>query len=59
MNVYVNVSFNRFLLYLPQNSTKDPERNDTTFPIPKKVYAGVAVATIGTTATVAAVVTLS
>ncbi|KAL9984678.1 hypothetical protein ACROYT_G007002 [Oculina patagonica] len=42
-----------------QNNTENTERNDTTFPIPKKVYAGAAVATIGTTATVAAVVTLS
>lgn len=35
------------------------ESNDTTFPIPKKVFVGVAVATVGTTAAVAAAVTLS
>ncbi|KAL9984676.1 hypothetical protein ACROYT_G007000 [Oculina patagonica] len=42
-----------------ENNPKNSKKNDTTFPIPKKVYAGAAVATIGTTATVAAVVTLS
>jgi len=45
--------------FLPQNATVTPENKTATFPIPENVYVGVAVATIGTTATVAAAVTLS
>lgn len=59
----LNTSFNRLLLFSIDQSKNNTdgvsESNDTTFPIPRKVFVGVAVATVGTTAAVAAAVTLS
>ena len=57
--ISILVLFHGIIFFLTQNKTEKSENKTATFPIPQGVYIGVVVATIGTTATVASVVTLS